>query len=390
MKKYGLIGKKLTYSYSLIIHNYLLKHHNISASYDLVEVDSISYELLNSYDGLNITIPFKEEVKQYLNNKLVLPCNTIKKNNNKLFGFNTDQYGFKYLLKNSEDLTINKVVILGSGASAKMIQSLLPNKDIIVISRNDSYYNYDNITEFDGDLLINTTPIGMSEYLSPLPETCLKKYQAVIDLNYNPLNSKLALDCKKIGLNFINGLDMLIIQAIKSFEIWHDIKVAYTLKKAIYQEVLKRSQKKIALIGLSLSGKTTIVKKFNGLDLDEEISLHYQESIATMIENNTFRKREQDTLKKLVNNDVRLLACGGGIVLDHENMIILKDYLIIYLKSDYQSLAARLNKEKRPLLQNEKQLKQMVKDRTFLYERYANLTLTSQELEVFLSEISYS
>jgi len=389
MKKYGLIGKKLNYSYSKIIHDFLIAEYSVNATYDLIELESINKDILLEYDGLNVTIPYKEEVLQYLDDNIAkMPVNTIMKIHTQLIGYNTDIDGFEYLVKNIKIADINKVVILGSGASSKMIQAYFKDKEVIVVSRDDKVNNYQNLKNLHADLLINTTPIGVNEYASPINEEYLTNFHGIIDLNYNPINSKLALDCRKNDINFIGGLDMLLKQAVKSFQIWHGFIVDNNTYQRLKAHVLSQTQPKIALIGLSLSGKTTIIKKYHGVDLDEEIESKYQENITNMLENNVFRERETIILKELVNGNKKLVACGGGIVLKHENMELLKDYLIIHLTADIETLKERLSNEKRPLIQDEKQLIEMNNERQKLYKKYANIELNQEELEGFLNETS--
>ncbi|MDF9867208.1 shikimate dehydrogenase [Bacilli bacterium PM5-3] len=389
MKKYGLIGKKLDYSYSKIIHDELIKSYDFQANYQLIETNSINRELLEKYDGLNITIPYKEEVLNYIDKNVdKLPCNTIVNRDNQLFAYNTDIYGFDFLVKKLGVLNIEKVVILGSGASSKLIQHYFKDKEVIVISRSSETNNYSNLKKINADLLVNATPVGMNEYISPINEEYLSNFKAVIDLNYNPINSKLALDCAKHNITFVGGIDMLLVQAIKSFELWHNVIVNRFDAKKIKLKLLAKINQKIAFVGLSLSGKTTLVKKYNGIDLDEAIEKKYNEDIDKMIDNGNFRKRETSVLKELVNENYQLIACGGGIVLNHENMELLKDYLIVHLQVDIDVLIERFISNPRPLIKSQKQLLMMNEKRKELYQKYADIELNKKEAEEFLDEIS--
>jgi shikimate dehydrogenase len=391
MKHYGLIGKKLSYSYSKLIHDYLIKEFKLEAKYELVETAILSRQLLEGYDGLNVTIPYKEAVLSYLDsNDDKMPVNTIVNHKGKLYGYNTDIDGFTYLLNklnlNIEEVT--SVVVLGSGASSKMIQQYFKDKKVVVISRKDKYFNYDLIPNLKADLLINATPVGMNEERSPITERYLTNFKAVIDLNYNPMNSKLALASRKHNLEFIGGLDMLIVQALKAFELWHEIKVSNELIGKVRKYLLTKIQPKVAIIGLSLSGKSTIVRKFQGLDLDDYLEEENRQTIAEMIENQTFRDKETIALAEAIDNGSQLIACGGGIILKHENMELLKDYLIIHLKEDINVLIERLNNEVRPLLKDKTDLIEMAESRRNSYSKYANLELNYTELEDFLNEVS--
>lgn len=386
MKKYCLVGKKLGYSYSKIIHEYLINKFNIDASYDLIEVDKVDRQLLESYDGLTITIPYKDDVLAYVDKNMTnLPANTITNENGYLTAYNTDIVGFGAIVENLKLDKIDKIVILGSGSSSKMVQEYFSGKEIIVISRNAPQLNYDYLDNLTADLLVNTTPVGMNEYNSPIKAELLKKYQGVVDLNYNPVNSKLALDCKKQDVKFCGGLIMLIKQALKGFEIWHKQELSDDLIDEIYQHVLLHTQTKIALIGMPLSGKTSLVNEYNGYDLDREIQKSTNKRIIELLSTNTFRDEETKTLEKLVNENAQLIACGGGAILRHDNMELLKDYLIIYLEVPHGELQERLENSTRPLLKDANDLRATFQKRENIYKKYANLNLNRSELTQFLN-----
>lgn len=386
MQRYGLIGKNLSYSYSKTIHDYLIKHFNIKATYKLIQTKNIRKEMLAKYQGLNITIPFKQEVIKYLDSFEVdfNSCNTIL-NDGKLNGFNTDIIGFDYLIKQLNVSNINKVVVLGRSASSEMIKNYFKDIEVIIISRSDDYYNYELLKELQADLLINTTPVGMHEFKSPINSEYLTNYRAVIDLNYNPINSLLSLECKKQNVPFINGLLMLIKQACASFEIWHNLSVGDELIKDIEFAVYTKHYKKIALIGMPLTGKTTMIKKYNGIDLDEVVVIKTKHGIDELIEEGSFREYEHVFLKELVHNSAPLIALGGGAILDKRNIELLHDYLIIYYYEDLDVLKQRYEHCYRPLLTNITTLEKLYELRTPLYQKYANITLNSDELIAFLN-----
>lgn len=388
MKKFGLIGKNLQYSHSKFIHEFFIDYFKIKATYDLIEQEEFDASILKDYDGLNITIPYKQDVIKYLdtNNAPIKAVNTIMNQDGLLSGYNTDIDGFALLVDKLKLENIQKIVVLGSGATSLMVKEYFKKQEVIVISRKDKIYNYEYLTNIQADLLVNTTPVGMSEFKSCLKEELLVNYRGVIDLNYNPFNSKLSLDCKKYDVKFINGLFMLIKQAAKSFEIWNDLEIDDEIIEKIYLKLLFKTNKKIALIGMPLSGKTTLTKRYQGYDLDQEIKETYNEEISVMLENNTFRNRESLVLEKMVNQQVSLLALGGGCILKYSNIELLKDYLLVYLKVDLATLKERLTKSYRPLLKSEKDLEEAFKKRKSLYEKYANVIVNAQELEELLNE----
>lgn len=387
MNKYGLIGKDLSYSYSKTIHEYLINHFKLAATYDLIETNEINKALLQQYEGLNITIPFKKAVINYLDEfkNNFASCNTIL-NQGQLIGYNTDIIGFAYLVQQLNLDNLNKIVILGNSASSQMIKEYFKTSEVIIISRSADYYNYELLVTLKADLLINTTPVGMNEFKSPIKAEYLNNYRGVIDLNYNPLNSLLALDCHRLNIPFVNGLLMLIKQACASFEIWHQLKVNDDLIKEIQLTIFLKHYPKIAIIGMPLTGKTTIVNQYNGIDLDEYIVKKTNSSISSLLSDGCFREYEHVYLKELVNNNTSLIALGGGAILDDNNIALLHDYLIIYYYEDLKVLKERLVNNYRPLLKDFFSLELLYQERLPLYQRYANIVLNYGELLDFLDK----
>lgn len=244
MNKYGLIGHKLSHSYSPLIHQYLFEKNNISATYSLIEVGK--NELINCindlknnvYAGYNVTIPYKEKIIPYcdiLTNaaKEIGAVNTVYISNGMVVGDNTDHSGFAKQLE-FYNIEVNKkdVYILGNGGAAKAIKYALENKgaNVYVVSRSGNYLTYDDLKNINKyDILINTTPLGMYPNVDScvLDEAYIKRASICIDLIYNPRMTRF--------LSFANegyhSLLMLIFQAICAEEIWHQKKFEYDLEE---------------------------------------------------------------------------------------------------------------------------------------------------------------
>lgn len=372
MNKYGLVGKSLSYSFSKIIHEFLIEEFKVSATYDLIEVDNLTKELIDSYDGLNVTIPYKQEITKFINdNSKIGVCNVVYDGN----GYNVDIDGFMHLYNQLPD--VNNTVVLGNGACAKLIKNNLTNCICIETLNNSDYNN------LNGGLLVNATPVGMNEYVSIVDEQVIKNFKYVIDLNYNPLNSKMKYLCYKNNVRYIGGLEMLVVQAIKSFEIFNDIKVDESYIEPTMLKVLKELKLNIAIIGMPLSGKSTLTKKFNGVDIDDEISNNY--SINKLIEDeNVFRKVESDVIND--NLERPLICLGGGAVKTAKNLELLKDHLIIFLDEELSVLESRYQDGIRPLLKTITDVKKTYEARIDLYNNFCNIKLNYKELEEFLNE----
>jgi len=242
-QNYGLIGKNINYSFSKEYFKQKFIDLNLKASHryenlDLEELKGFQ-KLINQKNikGLNVTIPYKEQVMDFLdeideNAKKIGAVNTIKVDSNfKLKGYNTDYIGFinsipKKLLKN-----IQTGIVLGSGGSSKAIIFALNKMGIesIMVSRTKkknfiTYKELDRNILLKSQLVINCTPLGTYPNIneSPnIPYKYLNKSHLCYDLIYNPKESQFIKKSKTNNAKTINGLKMLKIQADESWKIWN-------------------------------------------------------------------------------------------------------------------------------------------------------------------------
>lgn len=252
MEFFGLLGEKLGHSLSPQIHKLILEYIKEEGAYKLFEVER---ENLTSFTealkvlkvkGSNVTIPYKQEIMKSLDNisdeaNRIGAVNTITLANNKLQGDNTDYFGFGYMLEIYDVEIADKVcVILGNGGACKAIAYyLLDNgaKEIYICSRNpkENNYkdskikliNYDKLKAIKGDILINSTPVGMYPNISasPVDEAIIINYKVLVDIIYNPELTEFLKIGKENNLKIVGGLEMLIGQAVKAEEIWHNRKI---------------------------------------------------------------------------------------------------------------------------------------------------------------------
>lgn len=267
MEFYGVLGEKLGHSLSPRIHKMIFEIVGIEGAYKLFEVPRKDLSLFADsmkvlgIKGANVTIPYKEEIMKYLD--VISPeaqalgaVNTIVLRDEKLWGFNTDYYGFGYLLDRYKvNLKEKEVVILGFGGAAKSIlQYLLDStaKSIYVVSRSKNkvinskdkrvqLITYEDLKAIDGDILINTTPVGMfpKDEACPVEEEVIEKFSTVIDTIYNPGMTQLLSKAEALNKRIIGGLYMLIGQGVRAQELWHDIAIDESVIKDIY-EILNR------------------------------------------------------------------------------------------------------------------------------------------------------
>ncbi len=268
---YGLIGERLGHSFSPAIHSIIMQKLDIKGCYHLFEIEKGS--LRQAFDGLkhlnikgvNVTIPYKIEVMEYLDEvsreaKEIGAVNTICFKENKAYGFNTDYYGFGMMLdKMNLSLQHKKAVVLGAGGAANsVVQYLKDNgiKEIALVSRNKAsakckfkdldIYSYEEADLLRShDMIINCTPCGMHPNIDvcPVPSDMIGKFSYAIDLIYNPIETLFLKYAREKGLTAANGLYMLAGQAVKSQELWNGIEIPISMVDEIYgQSVELRDQ----------------------------------------------------------------------------------------------------------------------------------------------------
>jgi len=237
-KNYGLIGTNLKHSFSKYYFERKFKSLNYkNHSYKNFEINNLNSlrELIskNNISGLNVTIPFKEQILNYVDDlddsaEKIGSINTIKVNKNKITGFNTDADGFeisfKPLIENR-----NSAIILGNGGASKAIQYVLTKNKINfkVISRSGEikYENLSNLDIINNLILINTTPLGMYPNVHSFPKipyNLLSEKHLVYDLVYNPKETVFLKKARKQKCKVSNGYQMLLNQADLSWKIWEN------------------------------------------------------------------------------------------------------------------------------------------------------------------------
>ena len=268
-KQYGIIGKPLSHSLSPVLHNYWFKKNNLKFNYSLIEIEKHQIkEIINKIRtkelyGINVTVPYKQEVIPHLDliindSKETSSVNTIYLNNeNKVVGENTDVYGFEQSFINKLDranIMEKSFLILGSGGVTPSLIYALNKKKIkkIFVSNRTIQKAKDIKNKFsfveiipwekinkmseEVDVIINATSLGMkngSEF-----ERLIDKFKPDLvyyDVIYNPLETNMLKNFKDKKIRTFNGLEMFLFQGQKSFSLWNKIvpKVDEELKKEI-------------------------------------------------------------------------------------------------------------------------------------------------------------
>jgi len=245
MRRFGLVGFPLTHSFSKSYFTQKFAKERITdAEYENFEIPSISHfpkllKLNPELVGLNVTIPYKQEVMGYLNHldksaEIVGAVNVIKVGqDNKLTGYNSDYYGFMESLKlflPTKEAAI-EALILGTGGAAKAVEAVLKTLNIpyklVSRERKTAAVQYQEVNEevlTQHQLIINTSPLGMypkTETCPPIQYDALNSNHFLFDLVYNPETTLFMKKGLEKNAKVKNGLEMLHLQAEKAWEIWN-------------------------------------------------------------------------------------------------------------------------------------------------------------------------
>ncbi len=382
----GLIGEHLSHSFSPQIHARLADY-----KYSLFEIspDRLGEFLLSdSFDAANVTIPYKKAVIPYLDvisdeAKKIGAVNTLVKRDGKLFGDNTDYYGFSYLVsKSGIDLSGKTVLILGTGGASLTARAVCDDMGaarVVSVSRNGDI-NYSNVYEKYpcADVIINCTPVGMypENLARPVELSRFKNCSGVLDMIYNPQKTQLLLDAEKLSIPHANGLAMLVAQAKRACEIFLGVNIDDRETDLIIRDIGLQTQN-IILIGMPGCGKSTIadilskISSREAIDTDDIIRERAGISIPEIFAQegeDGFRKRETEAAADAGKQSGKIIATGGGIVTREENYAPLsQNGLIFFIQRDIEKLPT----DGRPLSQKNK-LSEMYDVRLPLYRRFCD------------------
>lgn len=409
--KYGLIGEHLTHSYSCDIHAQIADYE-----YELCELrpEEVGPFLeKRDFCAINVTIPYKQTVMPYLDEisetaQRIGAVNTIVNRGGVLYGDNTDFAGMRALSEHiGVSLAGKKVLILGTGGASKTAQALakfMGAEEYYCVSRfgRDGSITYEKaIAEHaDAQVIINATPVGMFPRSAgrPIDISAFPALEGVLDAIYNPLRTNLVLDAQERGLPAAGGLYMLSAQAVHASAVFRGIEVDPKLIDKAYKSV-KTAKQNIVLVGMPSSGKTTvgsILAEKMGLELadtDEYIVKKIGMPIADYFAKYgeaEFRKIEKETIAELSGTGGKVIATGGGAVLDKDNIRALKQNgVIVFLDRALNNLVAT---DDRPLSSERDKLERLYAERYDIYKAYAEVhidanTTPEAEAEAILEAI---
>ena len=393
MIRYGLCGKTLKHSYSKIIHEMLGNNE-----YNLYSLDKDEfYEVMESrnFSALNVTIPYKTDAFDLCDvvsdeAKSIGSVNTVVNKDGTLYGYNTDYYGFVYMLKRAGiDIKNKKVLILGSGGTSLTARAVCKGegaREYIVVSRKGEV-NYGNISKHgDADVIINTTPVGMypDNGRIPVDLSLFHKLSGVVDVIYNPMKTELVRQAEKRNIPCTTGLSMLVAQAVRAHEYFFDTKV----DDGVIEEIIYGCLKKIlnvVFIGMPGCGKTSVGKEYAKITersfLDTDIFVEQcGMSIPDIFEKygeEYFRDKETQGIEMLSALSEKVIATGGGAVKRDRNVALMKQNgIVVYLKRDLDKLST----DGRPLSSGGKEkIMKLYEERKALYENAADVVIETYE-----------
>lgn len=410
--KYGLIGEHLKHSYSCEIHAQIADYE-----YELHELPPSGlggFLKKREFNAINVTIPYKQDVIPYLDEisdtaKRIGAVNTIVNRNGRLYGDNTDFAGMLALARHiGVDMKGRKVLILGTGGASKTGHALaeyMGAESVYYVSRSgkDGSISYEQaVTEHsDAQIIINATPVGMfpKQDGRPIDISAFPKLEGVIDAIYNPLRTNLILDAQERGIPAEGGLYMLSAQAVHASAVFRDIPLDESLVDKAFKSV-KNDKQSIVLIGMPSSGKTTVGRILSEkcgkqlADTDEYIVRKIGMPISDFFAKHgeaEFRKIEKETVAELSATGGRIIATGGGAVLDAENVRALKQNgVLVFLDRRPENLVAT---DDRPLASRRSALEKLYTERYDTYCAAAELhidanTTPEAEADAILKELA--
>ena len=382
----GLIGEHLGHSYSQRIHETLGGY-----PYELIEValqDLDAWMKNKDFAALNVTIPYKKAVIPYLEElderaRRIGAVNTIVNDHGRLIGKNTDYYGCRFMLEQAGmEIQGRKVILLGNGGAAQAVQAVLEDLGaaaIVKVKRNPSpetlTYEEAYRDHSGAQVIVNTSPVGMFPAQEGIPVELdrFPQLESVADVIYNPHRTRLIVEAQKRGCRTATGLSMLTAQAAEAIEAFIGKPVA---PKSILRMTaeLAREKMNLVLIGMPGCGKSTIARKLAeisgrpAVDIDqrivERIGMPIRDFFAQQGEAR-FRQIEAEILAEVTLQTGQIIATGGGIVKDWENVRRLRQSGKVYFLD--RSLDQLETDPSRPLSSSREALRQLYDQRIDLY-----------------------
>lgn len=442
-KYLGIFGHPIGHTLSPVIHDTISDALGKDMRYIPFHVENdlgtaVKAAFAQGIVGLNITVPHKQAVMEYLVDiddaaKAIGAVNTLVRTEQGFKGYNTDMPGLARAIA-SEGIELNgkNVIMLGAGGAARAVAYMCLKygaSKLYIVNRTyekakqladdmNQIFDVDiakpvaaadyNMIELDEYIMIQCTSVGLHED-DGLPlitdEEFYKMASCGVDLIYNPAQTPFIKTLLKLGIKAFNGLKMLLYQGVMAYELWNDVEVSDSLVETVYRNLCEAIYgKKIVLVGYMGAGKTTIGKKiandygYEFLDTDEMIVQEAGMSISDIFAKYGeahFREIESEILQKILNHKGNLVvSTGGGLPLKENNRNLIKIIgKVFYLHASADNIYDRVKGDTaRPLLMCDdpyKKICQMLEERDPIYRLAMDVLIdtSSQDLDKIVNNI---
>lgn len=391
--EYGLIGNPLGHSISPAIHACF--HNGIDYQLHPVETEEALKQFLEerNFKAVNVTIPWKQKVIPYLDEldpaaRAIGAVNCIVNDHGRLTGHNTDVSGFRQMMERNHVSLSGKTAVLGTGgASHAVCQAVVDlGGSVVLVSRHPregsrfSMISYPELMASSFDVLINTTPVGMSPDCDAAPVEIgkLSSVHTVADIIANPLRTKLQFEAQLAGKKAYGGLEMLVRQAARAQELFFGTAVdEKAVMSCLWQ--MKMMQSNVVLIGMPSSGKTVVGRMlaqqlgWDFVEMDAELVKRFGTSIRNVFETKGetwFRDQETKLIEDLRSKKRTVISTGGGVIKRVENMRMLAENgVVIWLDRSPMLLHGT---SERPLSPDDDAIRRLYEERLPLYRLYSD------------------
>lgn len=264
----ALIGHPVGHSLSPLMHSTALKYLNIAGRYEAWDVSDLGQAINDlkrkGFQGASVTIPYKREVMSYLDDmdeqaRSIGAVNTLIRQGDGFLGTNTDWEGLIRALRRVTSIRGRRFVVLGAGGTARAaLYGLIREGGLpVVVNRSEErgrelasefgciFHPLSELKDLQGDVLINTTPVGMSPDTdrSPVPAALLSRFRLVADVIYNPLQTRLLRDAEQAGCKILSGVEMFVEQGAAQFRLWTGLEPPVELMRLVVRRQLEKAYK---------------------------------------------------------------------------------------------------------------------------------------------------
>lgn len=261
----ALLGHPVGHSLSPLLHGTALRYHQLAGCYEAWDVTDLAQAMAElarkGFRGASVTIPYKRAVMAFLDDvdeqaRAIGAVNTLIRQGDGFRGTNTDWEGLIRALRKATEIKGKRAVVVGAGGTARAaLYGLLREGGIpMVVNRTEArgrslaaefgcpFHSLAEFGELEGDILINTTPVGMAPEteLSPVPAAVLNRFRLVADVIYNPLHTKLLREAGQAGCAVLSGVEMFVEQGAAQFRLWTGLVPPVDLMGQVVRERLER------------------------------------------------------------------------------------------------------------------------------------------------------